>query len=1021
MRVSPLLRSANRVPPGGFVRIVPRLWIHRTWAKPFCDRSLPEHSLPFPAATAPFQSPALQPHLSASLTHAEFALLVCGLSDPVVEPSALPLLSAMLRLCHVASAARPVQLTALTLTASTAHSRRTTASLLAHSLHTASRRAAPSTRRHHLPVRRFATLPSSSSPLPPPLPRPPPSPAADSAYSSLGLNADSSFSSASAVPALQRAPPSRMITPAGVESVNTWTAESSSQLGSPGRIMIYASEVAGLVGLNPYKSISELFESVWARTEPEAYAHRISQVEAETGVKLLTKDQEAEAVLKDHSAISQLLSECLSNLESKGQEDITAAKETLQAAAKSLQTGPTPITAEQSAIVSDYLVGNLSKAYGTVNESAAIEMYERVAAVRVIDNNRLFYGREIGECNIQPEEIQRMEQMAKAAAEATEAAAVAAATAKGVTAQEASSPSSAPSVSALPLPDLSTVNDPTPLLLHRSIWVGGRVDGFTAAPSGESHLVEIKNRTRKFLSPLPLYDRCQMEVYLQVCEYERGELVERLRKRVDEQEAAESIASVKASEERAARDKAERDAEQALFAAIVSEDLPPRLAENSEADLTDDSFLASSNEAAVAEPAASEPESDSFDDSSAIVSEEFDSDFLADLSASVTNAEVEEDASFLASTEETPRPALNSEESDRDHVLDGSAESAAALPRPSPLVSTPSSPAFEIVGTEHVVAARSMFRFVGSGMDAASVGAQSITHVLIRESAAGTREDVASAVDDARTKQLDDAFLLDSAAVASAADDDCDADGDGRRVSAGELDQQFMREPLLDEPERMEDAIRGRTLEDTFASPLLPPEDSEEHDAAASFSSNPAAAAPAAAPSPPVVRPTLFLDQFKRTPLRRDSRVWNEKILPGILRFSEFLTKFLAVPELQRRYLLCRSVEEKEAILAEIKPIVVRRQFDFAANYTRRRKQAELWNNDDEAKQHARITDTSAAENGSIESPPPVAKSKSKKTKAPASPPASASDEEPAAKTKPKSKRAPKSKAASSPTEVLSH
>ena len=817
----------------------------------------------------------------------------------------------------------------------------------------------------------------------PPLPRPPPAPAADSAYSSLGLNADSSFSSASAVAALQRPPPTRMMTPAGVESANTWTAESSSQLGSPGRVMIYASEVSGIVGLNPFKPINEVFEAVWARTEPELYAYRISQVEAEIGQKLLTPEQEAEAVLQEHSALAQLLSECTSNLESKGQEEITAAKEALKAAAKSLLSGPSPITADQVEKVSDYLVGNVSKAYGTINEAKAIAMYEQVAEVRVRDNNRLFYGREIGECRIEPEEIERMEQLAKAAAEATEA--VGAAAANGPAAQQPAS-ASFPS----PLPDLSTVNDPTPVVLHRSIWVGGRVDGFTEG--AESHLVEIKNRTKKFYSPLPLYDRCQMEVYLQVCEYDRGELVERLRKRVDEQEAADSIAIVKANEERAAKDKAERNQQQ--FAEIGNQDPPPSVAASADDDLTDDSFLTSSSVAETEALPALEPEFDALDSSPEV--EEFDSDFLADSTVSDSAGDIEEDASFLASTEETPRPTLVAEESDQDHVPD--ADSFASLPRPSPLVSTPSSPAFEIVGTELVAAMRSMFRFVGSGMDAAAVGAQSITHVLIRER---VREELSgTSGDDAHTKQLDDAFLLDSAAVASASDDDCDSDGDGRRVSAGELDQQFMREPLLDEPERMDDAVGRRTLEDTFASPLLPP---DSHDDATDSSTS--------APEATAVRPTLFIDKVKRTPLRRDDRVWNEKILPGILKFSTFLTKFLAVPELQRRYLMSSTVE-KEAILAEIKPIPVRRQFDFAANYTRRKKQTEMWNHDAEAKQQARITDTGAAtDNGSVESSSP-AKSKSKQSKVVSN---TKADVETAVKPKPK--RTPKS----TPAAVLSH
>jgi hypothetical protein len=54
--------------------------------------------------------------------------------------------------------------------------------------------------------------------------------------------------------------------------------------------------------------------------------------------------------------------------------------------------------------------------------------------------------------------------------------------------------------------------------------IGGRTDGFS-----NGKLVEIKNRVKKLMFPLPIYDVIQFQCYLHVLELEEGQLVQRLK------------------------------------------------------------------------------------------------------------------------------------------------------------------------------------------------------------------------------------------------------------------------------------------------------------------------------------------------------------------------------------------------------------------------------------------------------------------------------------------------------------
>jgi len=59
----------------------------------------------------------------------------------------------------------------------------------------------------------------------------------------------------------------------------------------------------------------------------------------------------------------------------------------------------------------------------------------------------------------------------------------------------------------------------------RDVLVGGRIDGQV----GENRVVEVKNRMRRFMNPLPAYDIAQLQTYLYILDSPEGELVEHLR------------------------------------------------------------------------------------------------------------------------------------------------------------------------------------------------------------------------------------------------------------------------------------------------------------------------------------------------------------------------------------------------------------------------------------------------------------------------------------------------------------
>ena len=59
------------------------------------------------------------------------------------------------------------------------------------------------------------------------------------------------------------------------------------------------------------------------------------------------------------------------------------------------------------------------------------------------------------------------------------------------------------------------------------VSLGGRIDG----KNDEGRVIEVKNRLKRFMRPLPKYDVCQLQAYLFILDAREGELVEHLRQK----------------------------------------------------------------------------------------------------------------------------------------------------------------------------------------------------------------------------------------------------------------------------------------------------------------------------------------------------------------------------------------------------------------------------------------------------------------------------------------------------------
>nr|CCA22284.1 conserved hypothetical protein [Albugo laibachii Nc14] len=211
-------------------------------------------------------------------------------------------------------------------------------------------------------------------------------------------------------------------------------------------ILIFASEVPVITGKNPFRTIEDTFFHIWKRTSPL----QIEQLQQDHQLEKWQSKEE-----KIFTKIEQLgMKDSVSALISEASKAETAP-EISKVSAKIAAVIPEKVPVIARKEIERTIVSEMHKEFGTRQESAAIEHFEKDRGVQVKERNLAFHKRH-----------------------------------------------------------LSTTE-------RYQVYLGGRIDG-----RNYGKVVEVKNRLRQFLSPIPIYDIVQLQTYLYILSSKEGELVE---------------------------------------------------------------------------------------------------------------------------------------------------------------------------------------------------------------------------------------------------------------------------------------------------------------------------------------------------------------------------------------------------------------------------------------------------------------------------------------------------------------
>lgn len=271
-------------------------------------------------------------------------------------------------------------------------------------------------------------------------------------------------------------------------------------------IVLYASEVASICDLNPYRKAPEAFVNVWKRlnvdsnieTNDDRIANMIESIDISSKVDTLVAEattaknvcevQESVAniesiipksrnpkintvlrlvedismseTLEDANAMLQIIGNTLPELATIATKVDTIAE--VNKIAKQIKAA-IPATENISETDKQEMVkcikSQINCAFGTKQEASAITQYETAKKATVGRKNDKFYKKQISDID------------------------------------------------------------------GYSIYVGGKVDGIKE----DGTVIEVKNRMRRFFDPLPEYDVAQLQTYLFILDSKKGELVEQLK------------------------------------------------------------------------------------------------------------------------------------------------------------------------------------------------------------------------------------------------------------------------------------------------------------------------------------------------------------------------------------------------------------------------------------------------------------------------------------------------------------
>jgi len=212
------------------------------------------------------------------------------------------------------------------------------------------------------------------------------------------------------------------------------------------QIVLFASEVPVICGVNPYRCISDVFYTTWKRSARE----EVETLELELASDIPeTIEMQAEKIVQSEPKLQQILQSPKENT-----AQIKIARQGIVDEIEAIST----LSIEEKENVTKELTSSLHRSFGIAQEENALHVYETQTKVKVQERNAKFWSKKLGRSG------------------------------------------------------------------SRNVLLGGRVDGV----AGEK-VIEVKNRMRAFMSPLPKYDVYQMQTYLFLLDSAEGEIVEHIK------------------------------------------------------------------------------------------------------------------------------------------------------------------------------------------------------------------------------------------------------------------------------------------------------------------------------------------------------------------------------------------------------------------------------------------------------------------------------------------------------------
>ena len=145
---------------------------------------------------------------------------------------------------------------------------------------------------------------------------------------------------------------------------------------APVRIVLKASEVAAILGRNPYKPRQEVFDELWKKYSPETF-------------KGQTKRDKAIEILKTSEVATEVLNS-VSKIRAKDSSEVQSIVENVRKTINS----DSKLTAEQKDEIISHITSNVYTAHGTRSEDKTSDKVATEQNVRLVKDNS-FYNYEV--------------------------------------------------------------------------------------------------------------------------------------------------------------------------------------------------------------------------------------------------------------------------------------------------------------------------------------------------------------------------------------------------------------------------------------------------------------------------------------------------------------------------------------------------------------------------------------------------------------------------------------------------